>query len=121
MLDNQRPAPDAADRRIFSQSLQAWLKLDAGGTSQVHRSVYTDPAIFDLEMKYIWERVWIYVGHESQLKKAGDYITGSLGRQPIFAIRDKQGDIGVFANACSHRGAMLCRLSHGNARILACP
>jgi benzoate/toluate 1,2-dioxygenase alpha subunit len=121
MLDIRRPALDAADRPVSAQSLQALLKIDASGRSQVHRSVYTDPAIFDLEMKYIWERVWVYICHESQLKKPGDYVTGSLGRQPIFAIRDKQGDIGVFVNACSHRGAMLCRLSRGNARILACP
>jgi benzoate/toluate 1,2-dioxygenase alpha subunit len=122
MLDIQRPAhQDAADRQVSEQSLKPLLKLDPRGRSQVHRSVYTDPAIFELEMKYIWERVWVYVGHESQLKKPGDYITGSLGRQPIFAIRDKQGGIGVFVNACSHRGAMLCRLARGNARILACP
>ena len=32
---------------------------------RVHRSVYTDPAIFDLEMDRIFGRAWIYVGHES--------------------------------------------------------
>ena len=32
----------------------------------VHRGVYTDPAIFDLEMQRIYGRAWIYVGHESQ-------------------------------------------------------
>ena len=34
---------------------------------RVRREVYTDPAIFELEMQRIQERVWIYCGHESQV------------------------------------------------------
>ena len=30
---------------------------------RVRREVYTDPAIFDLEMRRIHETVWIYCGH----------------------------------------------------------
>ena len=40
---------------------------------RVHRSVYSDPAIFELEMDRIFEKVWIYFGHESQVPKPGDY------------------------------------------------
>ena len=35
----------------------------------VHRGVYTDPAIFDMEMERIYGRAWIYVGHESQVPR----------------------------------------------------
>jgi benzoate/toluate 1,2-dioxygenase alpha subunit len=111
-LNAQLPSP---------ATLRGLVSLGRHGVSRIDRRVYFDPAIFELEMKYIWERVWIYIGHESQFQKAGDYITGTIGRQPVFAIRDKSGQVGVFINACTHRGAMLCRLSRGNARILACP
>ena len=37
----------------------------------VHKKVYTDPEVFDLEMERIWNRSWIYVGHDSQVKKTG--------------------------------------------------
>ena len=40
----------------------------------VHRNVYTDPEIFDLEMERIWKKAWIYVGHDSQVKQPGDYF-----------------------------------------------
>ena len=35
---------------------------------RVHRSVYTDSKIFDLEMERIFERAWVYVGHESEVR-----------------------------------------------------
>jgi len=26
-------------------------------------------------MENIWEKTWVYCGHETQVKKAGDYVT----------------------------------------------
>jgi len=40
---------------------------------RVHRTVYTDQQIFDAEMEKIWERIWIYCGHVSQVPNPGDY------------------------------------------------
>ena len=30
---------------------------------RVHRRLYTDPAIFEMEMRRIFDAAWIYVGH----------------------------------------------------------
>jgi phenylpropionate dioxygenase-like ring-hydroxylating dioxygenase large terminal subunit len=38
---------------------------------RVHRQIYTDPAIFELELERIFGAVWIYIGHESQVKNPG--------------------------------------------------
>jgi len=81
---------------------------------RVRKEVYTDPAIFDLEMQRIHERVWIYCGHVSQVPKPGDYYTVQIGRQPMVMVRAKDGSVHVLYNRCPHRGAMLCGDRHGN-------
>ena len=48
---------------------------------RVHRDVYCDPEVFQLEMERLWARTWIYVGHASQVPKAGDYFTADIAAQ----------------------------------------
>src|SRR5262249_31662441 len=55
---------------------------------RVHRRLYTDPAIFELEMDRIFGAAWVYVGHESQIKKPGDYFATRMGRKPVVIVRD---------------------------------
>ena len=50
---------------------------------RVHRRIYTDPGIFELEMVNIFGKAWIYIGHESQVKNPGDYFATHLGRRPL--------------------------------------
>ena len=87
---------------------------------RVHRSVYTDPAIFDLEMERVFGRAWIYVGHESQVASPGDYLTTRIGLQPVILCRHRDGALHVLFNRCSHRGAKVCVLESGNARRFEC-
>src|SRR5687767_9189538 len=65
---------------------------------RVHRSTYSDPDIFEIEMERIFNRVWTYVGHESQVKKPGDYWTVTIGRQPMIMIRGEDGKVHVLYN-----------------------
>ena len=41
--------------------------------TEVHRDVYIDQEVFDLEMQHLFANTWIYVGHDSQVPNAGDY------------------------------------------------
>jgi phenylpropionate dioxygenase-like ring-hydroxylating dioxygenase large terminal subunit len=88
---------------------------------RVHRAVYSDPAIFELEMERIFGRAWLVLGHESQVPKAGDYFTTRMGREPVIVVRDENGSVNVLINRCAHRGSMVCAEGRGNAERFVCP
>lgn len=81
---------------------------------RVHRTVYTDQQIFERELSQIFERVWVYCGHQSQVPQPGDYFAFQIGRQPMFMVRGKDGVIRVLYNRCPHRGVQLCGNQKGN-------
>src|SRR5262245_27145757 len=81
---------------------------------RVRRELYTDPAVFELEMQRIHETVWIYCGHLSQIPKSGDYYTVQIGRQPMIMVRKSDGGVAVLYNRCPHRGNMICGDMKGN-------
>ena len=87
---------------------------------RVHRDVYTDPPLFELEMERIFGRAWLYVGHASQVSAPGDFITTELGRQPVIMVRHRDGTIHVLLNRCTHRGAKVINERKGNAPRLTC-
>jgi benzoate/toluate 1,2-dioxygenase alpha subunit len=91
------------------------------GVFRVHKDAFSDPEVFELEMKYIFERVWNFLGLESQIPKAHDFFTTTIGRTPVIVSRDAKGNIGAFVNACRHKGATVCRVESGNAKFHTCP
>ena len=93
---------------------------DSGDGFRVDRAVYFDPDVFEAEVAALFEGGWVYVCHESQLAKRGDYVTAKLGRQPVLVVRQRDGGIGGFINACSHRGATLALFQQGNAPSFTC-
>ncbi len=89
---------------------------------RVHKSVYTDPAIFELEMARIFGRAWVYVGHDSQIPNAGDYHQALIGRESVFMVRAPDGAVHVLFNRCPHKGSKLVAFPDGNAgKFLRCP
>ncbi len=98
-------------------NLQALVEPD-----RVHRSVYTDPDIFAAEMQHLWETIWVYCGHESQIPKPGDYYAVQIGRQPMVMVRGKDMRVHVVHNRCPHRGVQVCGSLKGNTgSAFVCP
>jgi phenylpropionate dioxygenase-like ring-hydroxylating dioxygenase large terminal subunit len=88
--------------------------------ARVHRRLYSDPAIFDLEIERIFGQAWIYVGHESQIKNPGDYLSTQLGRKPVVLVRGPDRSLHVIHNQCAHRGAMVVANEQGNTNEFQC-
>ncbi|GHG45146.1 benzoate dioxygenase large subunit [Sinomonas cellulolyticus] len=106
---------------VRAQLSDALIEDASTGTYRAKRSIFTDEELFELEMKYIFEGNWVYLAHESQIPNVGDYFTTYIGRQPVVISRAKDGELYAHINACSHRGAMLCRRKTDNRTTFTCP
>ena len=93
----------------------------ADGVYRIAREMFTDTQLFELEMELIFEKVWIYACHESEIAEPNDFITLQAGRQPLIVSRDGNGVLHALVNACQHRGATLTRLCKGKQSTFTCP
>jgi phenylpropionate dioxygenase-like ring-hydroxylating dioxygenase large terminal subunit len=100
------------------QAIQALVRPDS-----VHRDVYRDAELFDLEMEQLWRNTWIYVGHDSQVPVAGDFHRAQLGREPVMMVRGADDRVRVLPNRCAHKGTQLVSAVHGKCLggMLRCP
>jgi phenylpropionate dioxygenase-like ring-hydroxylating dioxygenase large terminal subunit len=88
---------------------------------RVSARVFTDPEIYELEQRELFGKSWIAVGHQSEIPNAGDFVTRYIGEDPVIVSRDRDGQIQIMLNVCSHRGMGVCRAEMGNTRFFTCP
>lgn len=100
----------ATDIEALSDENLAW----------VDRKAFRDPEIYQLELERIFKRCWLFLGHVSQIPKAGDFLTNYMGEDPVIVTRGDDG-IHAFLNTCRHRGMRVCRADRGNTRRFSCP
>ena len=79
------------------------------GIFRVNRRSFTDPAIFEIEKREVFDRSWLYAGHVSEIAKPGDFITRRVGGRPLILVRDHSGTPRALLNSCPHRGNIVCR------------
>lgn len=94
--------------------------LDAVGALGLPPAAFVDPDLEALERERLFSRDWLCAGRADEISGPGDYLTFSIGDQPIFCLRQKDGDIRAFANVCRHRMMRLLE-GRGHARNIACP
>lgn len=90
-------------------------------TTPLSREFYTSAADYQVELEALWYRDWLFVGHDCEIARAGDYLTVQIGEYPVLVVRDRDGKIRAFHNSCRHRGARICAEVRGNAPRLVCP
>ncbi|WP_068076643.1 aromatic ring-hydroxylating oxygenase subunit alpha [Novosphingobium lentum] len=93
----------------------------AKGSFRVHRDAYRSAEVFEREKELIFGKCWLYLGHDSELAKKGDFHARRVGGRDIIFNRDKNGAVGAHYNTCTHRAAKVCRERTGNARTFTCP
>lgn len=66
-------------------------------------SLYTDRSVFIKERDFLFTNHWWLIGTAQELRSKGDYIATTLGKFPVFAVRDENGELNGFHNVCRHR------------------
>ncbi|MCM8565270.1 aromatic ring-hydroxylating oxygenase subunit alpha [Thauera linaloolentis] len=92
----------------------------AQGLFRVARTAFTEESVFRAEYESVFEKCWLYVGHESEVRKNGDFVRRTIAGRNLVFNRDTSGKLNVFFNVCPHRGAEVCREKHGNAKHFQC-
>jgi len=82
---------------------------------------YVDPEYYRLDLGTIFYREWLFVGHDCELTRPGDYLTVQIGDYSIIVVRSRDGSIRAFHNSCRHRGSRICSAERGSAVRLVCP
>ena len=72
------------------------------------QAFYVNDYIFDLDIKSIFSKQWVFVGHISRIPKHGDYFLFNIGKESIIIIRDENDNIHAHYNVCRHRGSHIC-------------
>ncbi|MBV1878466.1 MAG: aromatic ring-hydroxylating dioxygenase subunit alpha [Pseudomonadales bacterium] len=88
---------------------------------KIARDIFVSPEVYQRELKQVFGRSWLLVGHESQIPNKYDYFVSRMGEESVIMTRDKTNKIHVFLNTCPHRGMKVCRYDQGNARVFTCP
>lgn len=87
----------------------------------LNQPFYIDKDYFQLDMETIWYRDWLFVGHDCEIPKPGNYFTLQIGDYPIVIVRGKDKLIRAFHNTCRHRGHRVCTQERGASAKLVCP
>jgi len=91
--------------------------LDRG---EIPQRIFGDPEIWRLELRRVFARCWIFVGHETEIPQPGDYVSRAIADTPVIVTRDDEGAIHVLLDSCRHRGVRLCRGDKGSAAHFTC-
>ncbi|MGO8877308.1 MAG: Rieske 2Fe-2S domain-containing protein, partial [Acidimicrobiales bacterium] len=116
----QAPAPDVAP--IDPRELELVLR-PFGESRMLPRAAYVSEAVFAWEQRHFFGGGWMCVGRSDSLPRPGDQRAESVGHAGVFLMRDADGKLRAFANACRHRNHELlpCGESTVNRPIVLCP
>ena len=100
-----------------SQELLGLVDQERG---TVDRRIFSDKAIYQLELERIFARAWNFMAHDSQIANPGDFSMTFIGEDRVIVVRDNDGNPQVLVNSCRHRGNAVCRAEEGHATSFMC-
>ncbi len=82
---------------------------------------YRSHLVYARELDQLVFRSWLYAGHISEIRDAGDYFLFEIGEDSVIVSRGEAGEVRAMMNICRHRGARVCEDSTGSRKTFVCP
>src|SRR6266446_3027142 len=100
-----RAERQAALLKRFMEFRSGKLPDHAAESMRNPASVYTDRQRFEREMAVLFRARPLPVGLSCECREPGSYLTARLGDMGVAVVRQRDGSLRGFLNACRHRGA----------------
>jgi len=72
---------------------------EPGGT-RLPPWAYADSVLLAAEREHLLRPAWQLLGHESELRQPGDYLSGDLGGERVLVVRGERDRLHAFRNTC---------------------
>lgn len=82
--------------------------------------VFSDQAVYELEMERLFTRSWLFLCPEAQIPKPGDFFVTYMGSDRVIVVRQKDGSVRALLNQCRHRSNELTMEESGNTKMFSC-
>ncbi len=93
----------------------------AADCSRIPYGMYRDADVYRLEQERVFRGpVWNYLALEAEIPNPGDFRLVEVGDTPVIVNRARDGAPHAVVNRCSHRGAAVQRVLHGNVKVHTC-
>ena len=102
---------------ITNDTLNSYADFEHGLISP---HVFSSQEVYELELERLFGRTWLFLAHESQIPKRGDFFSTYMGTDPVLVVRQRDGSVKALLNFCRHRGMRVCRADLGNAKAFTC-
>jgi Rieske 2Fe-2S family protein len=97
------------------------LEVSSAAAKSLPQKYFISPEVFAQERSEIFSKVWLLVGHQSQIPKPGDYFLATIAGESLIVTRDQKSQVRGFYNVCRHRGTRLKEDASGHASAIQCP
>lgn len=95
-----------------------WLVHDDGF---VPKARYVSREFAQLEAEKLWKRVWQIACREEEIPRPGDFVEYEIVEQSVLVVRQTDGSVAAFHNACLHRGRQLAKELGHRGECFTCP
>lgn len=113
------PVPNT---NLFDPALYADVRRPLAEARTLPAWCYTSPEWHAREIERCFASTWSFVGHASEIAKAGDYLSVDLAVGPALVLRGSDDQLRGFVNSCRHRGSRLLAEGAGTIRrAIVCP